>query len=75
MNQNISIRYEDFKAHGGAATAAPERPPIDAERQGKLPGMQRNFYDVSQADFKRPHGMPASATPPGPEAPPASGAA
>lgn len=31
-------------------------PPIDEERRGRSPGLQRNFYDVSTADFKRPHG-------------------
>ena len=44
-------------------------PPIDAERRNRSPGLQHNFYDLSTADFKRPHGMPRGAAPPEPQAP------
>ena len=47
-------------AQGGFVSASPQpAPPIDEERRGKSPGLQNNFYDISTADFKRPHGMPA----------------
>jgi len=46
-------------------------PPVDAERRNRSPGISNNFYEVSQADFKRPHGMGAGAAPDAPEAPPA----
>eukprot|EP00966_Prymnesium_polylepis_P312896 7230528-Prymnesium_polylepis.1 len=52
--------YEAFKAQGGAESAAGpayEPPAIDDERRSRSPGLRNNFYDVSQADFKRPHGM------------------
>ena len=47
-------------------------PPVDSERKNRSPGLLNNFYEVSQADFKRPHGMGGGATPLAPpEAPPA----
>jgi hypothetical protein len=55
--------------YAGGPTYAP--PPIDAERRNRSPGISNNFYEVSQADFKRPHGMGAGAAPGAPEAPPA----
>ena len=51
--------YQAFKDQasnqyaGGAAYTAP---PIDAERRNRSPGISNNFYDRSQADFKRPFG-------------------
>ena len=66
--------YQAFKDQasnqyaGGAAYTAP---PIDAERRNRSPGISSNFYDVAQADFKRPYGMGAGATLGAPEAPPA----
>ena len=58
---------------------APAAPPIDEDRRNRSPGMVKNFYDTSTADFKRPHGMPAGAPAPqyAPEAqaPPANQAA
>eukprot|EP00966_Prymnesium_polylepis_P143981 3324060-Prymnesium_polylepis.1 len=67
--------YEAFKAQGGAESAtgpAYEPPAIDDDRRSRSPGLRNNFYEVSQADFKRPHGMRGAVTPP--EAPPADGA-
>merc|ERR1719498_197834 len=67
-------REQEYKAYQeqvgamGAAGPAPEIPPIDADRKNRSPGLQNNFYDVSTAEFKRPHGMPRSAS-----APPTSG--
>ena len=49
---------------GGEGGGAP--PPIDDERRNRSPGLQNNFYDVSTADFKRPHGMPRGAPMPPP---------
>ena len=70
-------REKEYKAfvdqasnqYAGGPTYAP--PPIDAERRNRSPGISNNFYEVSQADFKRPHGMGAAAAPGAPEAPPA----
>jgi hypothetical protein len=69
-------REKDFTGQAGAAvpasTAAPTvavaapsaaPPPISEERRSKSPGMRNNFYETSTADFKRPHGMPATAAP------------
>merc|ERR1719353_2127470 len=65
--------YQQQVGAMGAAGPAPEIPPIDADRRNRAPGLQNNFYDRSTADFKRPHGMPQSASAPPPSAPPASG--
>eukprot|EP00966_Prymnesium_polylepis_P176098 4076150-Prymnesium_polylepis.1 len=59
--------YEAFKAQGGAESAAGpayEPPAIDEDRRSRSPGLRNNFYEVSQADFKRPHGMRGSPPPP-----------
>merc|ERR1719316_797550 len=50
----------------GAEEPAPVRPPVDEERRSKSPGIERNFYDVPQADFKMPHGASMEAYPPTP---------
>ena len=39
-----------------AGRAASPPPPIDADRKKRSPGISTNFYDRSQADFKRPFG-------------------
>ena len=58
--------------NAGQASYAPAPPPqIDADRRGRSPGLQRNFYDTDMADFKRPYGSPPGA----PEEPPAFGGA
>ena len=57
----------EYVAQGGSLTASPQ-PSIDEERRSRSPGMSRNFYDISTADFKRPHGMRS----PLPEAPAAA---
>ena len=57
---------------GGAPSPPMAPPPIDQERRGRSPGIQNNFYEVSQADFKKPYGAaPGTASPPS-EAPPAA---
>ena len=47
-------------------------PPIDEERRSRSPGLQNNFYEISTADFKRPHGMPRGVAAPPPATPMAS---
>jgi len=55
-----------FAIPAGAEEPAPVRPPVDEERRSKSPGIERNFYDVPQADFKMPHGASMEAYPPTP---------
>lgn len=65
-------QYAVFKAQGGGfdagggGTSNFVPPPIDEERRSRSPGLQRNFYDISAADFKRPYGMTGEAAPPPP---------
>ena len=50
--------YENLMRNGGAqvmGTPAP-RLPIDDERRSRSPGLQNNFYDKSNHDFRRPYG-------------------
>ena len=55
-----------------AASAPPVAPPpVDQERRSLSPGIQNNFYDQAQADFKRPYGSSPGGAPPAPGAPPA----
>ena len=58
--------YKSLLAQAGAAGPAAAPPPIDAERRNRSPGLRNNFYDISTADFKRPHGIssPVSPLPP-----------
>ena len=63
--------FKDQASNQYAGGAAYKAPPIDAERRNRSPGISTNFYDVPQADFKRPYGMGAGATLGAPEAPPA----
>ena len=60
-------------ARGGAtgANGGASAPPIDQERRGRSPGIQNNFYDQAQADFKRPYGASPGAAPLASGAPPA----
>ena len=58
-------------ANGGAPAPPIASPPVDQERRGRSPGIQNNFYDQAQADFKRPYGASPGAAPPAPGAPPA----
>ena len=47
-----------------AASAPPVAPPpVDQERRNLSPGIQNNFYDQAQADFKRPYGSSPGAPP------------
>ena len=39
-------------------------PPIDADRQGRSPGLAKNFYDVANTDFRRPWGARGGPAPP-----------
>ena len=63
--------FRDQASNHYAGGAAYKAPPIDAERRNRSPGISSNFYEVAQADFKRPYGMGAGATLGAPEAPPA----
>jgi len=64
--------YEANQARSGAdGMGGNAPPPVDAERRNRSPGIGRNFYDVSTADFKRPHG---GGEPPAPEGPPSANA-
>jgi hypothetical protein len=60
--------YAGGAAPGPSFTRPPmdeERGPmIDDERRNRSPGLQNNFYDKSQADFKRPYGTGNGATSP-----------
>ena len=58
-------------ANGGASAPPVASPPIDQERSERSPGIQNNFYDQAQADFKRSYGASPGAAPPAPGAPPA----
>ena len=58
--------YEANKSQGGVdgmGGPAHVPPPIDAERRSRSPGLNKNFYDVSTSDFKRPYGFGRGATP------------
>ena len=58
-------------AASGVAFGSAPRPAIDEERKARSPGLSRNFYDTSLADFKRPHGVRGplpNETPPPPAA-------
>ena len=58
--------YEEVMKTGGAQLAtgpAGMRPQIDDERRSRSPGLQNNFYDLSTADFKKPHGVRGSFAP------------
>ena len=59
------VEYEAFKGgaqdEGSTGDAPPPPPPIDAERKGKSPGLQRNFYETATADFKQPYGSSPAA--------------
>jgi outer membrane murein-binding lipoprotein Lpp len=75
-------REREYEAHmqsqGAAHVASGPAfvpPPIDTERRSRSPGLRRNFYDVSIADFKRPHGMPGGAVPVAASEPPPAAAA
>ena len=49
--------FESNRAQSGSEggpRSAP--PPIDEERRNRSPGLENNFYDKTQADFKRPYG-------------------
>ena len=62
-------QYAAFKSlnarggYGGMGASASVSPPIDADRMNRSPGLKRNFYDVSTADFKRPYGSAAGTNP------------
>jgi hypothetical protein len=43
----------------GVVVPSTAAPPIDEERRGRSPGLQKNFYDVPVADFRRPYGAPS----------------
>ena len=49
-------------------------PPIDEERRSRSPGLQNNFYEISTADFKRPHGTGRAPPPPSDGSPDAASA-
>ena len=57
----IPGREKDFQGQGGAGGsgkgAAYSAPPVDTSRGNRSPGISNNFYDLSTADFKKPHGM------------------
>jgi len=56
----IPGREGDFKAQGGGRGnpgSAYSAPPVDKSRGNRSPGISNNFYDLSTADFKKPHGM------------------
>lgn len=56
----IPGREKDFQGAGGGGGgrgAAYSTPPIDTSRSNRSPGLSTNFYDLSTADFKKPHGM------------------
>ena len=55
--------YEKMAAGERAGAPAYARPPVDTDRRSRSPGLQNNFYDMSTADFKRPHGMRGSPMP------------
>lgn len=64
--------YEANQARSGAdGMGGNVPPPVDAERRNRSPGIGRNFYDVSTADFKRSHG---GGEPPAPQGPPSANA-
>ena len=65
------VREGATSASGDASAPPPAPLPIDQERLGRSPGIQNNFYEMAQADFKRPFGAAPGAVPPVPEAPPA----
>jgi hypothetical protein len=49
------------EAEQGGSGPAFVPPPISEERRNRSPGMQHNFYEVAQSDFKRPYGMRGAA--------------
>ena len=55
---------------GGGPTAPP--PKLDEDRLNRSPGISKNFFDVSTADFKKPFGMrgPMPGSNPNPQPPP-----
>jgi len=57
----IPGREADFKGPGGGGGGSPgsaySTPEVDTNRGNKSPGISNNFYDLSTADFKKPHGM------------------
>ena len=56
--------FKDQASNPYAGAPAYVQPPVDEGRRNRSPGIQNNFYEVSQADFKRPHGMGRGAVPP-----------
>ena len=41
---------------GGMGGPGGGPPPVDESRRNRSPGISNNFYDTSNADFRRPHG-------------------
>ena len=57
----IPGREAEYKGSGGGGGGSPgaaySTPEVDTNRGNKSPGISNNFYDLSTADFKKPHGM------------------
>ena len=53
-------REKEWNANRGTGqtgmSAGGRPPPVDPERRSKSPGIQYNFYDMPQSDFKKPWG-------------------
>jgi hypothetical protein len=69
MGQSGAARATGANEGASAPPVAP--PPVDQERRSLSPGIQNNFYDQAQSDFKRPYGSSPGGAPPAPGAPPA----
>ena len=74
MGQSDAARTTGANEGASAPPVAPPPvapPPVDQGRRSLSPGIQNNFYDQAQSDFKRPYGSSPGGAPPAPDAPPA----